>query len=112
MHDTAYHSADFFAKVYGTQGALVVDIGGMNVNGSVKSCFTNKNMNYICIDMEKDTINNSVDIVVKPGEKLPFDDGSVDIVISTSCFEHDPCFWLTFKEMCRIVKLGGFCLLN
>ena len=46
-------------------------------------------MKFVCIDMEADP---SVDILVQPGEKLPFEDGSVDLIVSTSCFEHDPCF--------------------
>jgi len=50
--------------------------------------------------------------VNKPGDKLPFDTESIDNVISTSCFEHDPCFWITFKEMCRITKPGGFIYVN
>jgi SAM-dependent methyltransferase len=54
----------------------------------------------------------SVDVVIPPGEKLPFEDGSVDLIVSTSCFEHDPCFWLTFKEMTRIVKLSGYIYIN
>jgi SAM-dependent methyltransferase len=112
MHDTAYHSADYFAGTYGNKRDLVVDIGGMNVNGSVKSCFTNRNMEYVCVDIEEDLVHNSVDFIIKPGDKLPFEDGSVDIVVSTICFEHDPCFWLTCKEMCRIVKLGGFIYIN
>lgn len=53
--------------------------------------------------MESDS---SVDIIVPPGEKIPFDDGSI---VSTSYFEHDPCFWLTFKEM---TKPSGFIYIN
>jgi SAM-dependent methyltransferase len=109
MHDTAYAAAYFFASVYGKKDALVVDIGGLNVNGSTRPCFEERNMKFICIDIEK---HDSVDIVIKPGDRLPFEDGSVDIVVSTSCFEHDPCFWLTFKEMCRITKLGGYIYVN
>lgn len=41
-----------------------------------------------------------------------FENGSIDIVISTSCFEHDPCFWMTFREMARIVKLDGYVYVN
>lgn len=59
--------------------------------------------------MEKDP---SVDIIVEPGEKLPFEDESVDLIVSTFCFEHDPCFWMTFKEMCRIVKPTGYIYVN
>jgi len=109
MHDTASISGKAFADSYGIQNGLVVDIGGRNVNGSLRACFETKGIKFICVDMEAD---NSVDIVVPPGEKLPFEDGSVDLIVSTSCFEHDPCFWLTFKEMTRIIKPSGHIYIN
>ena len=56
--------------------------------------------------------DSSVDIVIDPCEKLPFEDGSVDLIVSTSCFEHDPCFWITFKEMTRIIKPSGYIYIN
>lgn len=105
MHDTALASGKFFAETYGAANKVVVDIGGKNVNGSLRSFFESLGMKFICVDMDK---HSSVDIVVKPGDKLPFETGSIDMVVSSSCFEHDPCFWITFKEMTRIVKLGGF----
>lgn len=109
MHLTASKSGELFAKTYGGVGKVVVDIGGKNVNGSLRSFFETLGMKYICVDMEADP---SVDIVIKPGDKLPFETGSVDLVVSTSCFEHDPCFWITFKEMTRITKLGGCIYVN
>jgi SAM-dependent methyltransferase len=66
-------------------------------------------MEYVGVDFEPGA---NVDIVVKPGQQLPFDDGSFDLVISTSCLEHDPCPMLSFREMCRVVKLGGFIYAN
>jgi SAM-dependent methyltransferase len=105
MHDTSLASGACFAMVYGKAGQTVVDIGGLDVNGSLRPYFIKQKINYICVDMEA---HPSVDIVVKPGEKLPFETGSIDMVISTSCFEHDPCFWITFREMCRIVKPNGY----
>jgi SAM-dependent methyltransferase len=105
MHDTASISGKLFAEIYGGENKVVLDIGGRNVNGSLRSFFENLGMKYICIDIEEDV---SVDIVVKPGDKLPFEDSSIDLIVSTSCFEHDPCFWLTFKEMTRLTKLCGF----
>ena len=105
MHDTAYICGKLFADLYGGLNKVVLDIGGKNVNGSLRIFFENLGMKYICLDIEEDS---SVDIVVKPGDKLPFDNGSIDLIVSTSCFEHDPCFWITFKEMTRIIKLGGF----
>jgi SAM-dependent methyltransferase len=109
MHPTASVSGQAFSESYGIQNGLVVDIGGRDVNGSLRIFFEEKDMKYICVDMESD---KSVDIVVPPGEKLPFEDGSVDLIVSTSCFEHDPCFWLTFKEMTRIIKPTGFIYIN
>lgn len=109
MHDTAAGAGSSFSKVYGGPGKTVVDIGGQDINGSLRSFFTEKGMKYICVDMIEDP---SVDIIVKPGEKLPFETGSIDLIVSTSCFEHDPCFWLTFKEMARILKMGGYIYMN
>jgi SAM-dependent methyltransferase len=104
-----YTSSISFAESYGIQNGLVIDIGGRNVNGSLRDFFETKGMKFICIDMEADA---SVDIVIPPGEKLPFEDGSVDLIVSTSCFEHDPCFWLTFREITRIIKPSGYIYIN
>ena len=109
MHYTSLKSGQAFSNSYEIQNGLVIDLGGRNVNGSLRSFFEEKGMTFICIDMEAD---KSVDIVIPPGEKLPFEDGSVDLIVSTSCFEHDPCFWLTFKEMTRIIKPSGYIYIN
>ena len=112
MHDTSLLAGSTFSEIFGGPNKIVIDIGGMDVyncGATLRKFFEEKGMKYICVDLE---YHSTVDIVVKPGEKLPFDDGSVDLIVSTSCFEHDPCFWLTFKEMCRIVKVGGYIYVN
>jgi SAM-dependent methyltransferase len=109
MHDTASYAGSKFAEAYGKENFTVVDIGGLNVNGSLREFFESKGMKYICVDIEK---HPSVDVVIQPGGKLPFDTGSIDLIVSTSCFEHDPCFWMTFKEMGRILKMGGHVYVN
>lgn len=109
MHLTSLKSGESFSETYGNEGFTVVDIGGRNVNGSLRKFFEDKNMKYICVDMEKD---QSVDVLINPGEKLPFEDNSIDLIVSTSCFEHDPCFWMTFKEMTRILKKDGYIYIN
>jgi len=65
MHNSALISGNAFAEAYGIKDGIVVDIGGRNVNGSLKSAF--EDMKFICVD-----------IIVEPGEKLPFEDESVD----------------------------------
>ena len=109
MHYTSLHSGKFFAETYGKENLTILDIGGSDVNGSLRQFFTDNNMKYICIDIEP---HPSVDIVIQPGDKFPFETGSIDLIVSTSCFEHDPCFWITFKEMCRVLKIGGFLYIN
>jgi len=109
MHDTANICGKLFAENYGGLNKTVIDIGGKNVNGSLRPFFESLGMKYICLDMEED---DSVDIIVKPTDKLPFEDGSIDLIVSTSCFEHDPCFWITFKEMTRVIKFDGFIYIN
>jgi predicted SAM-dependent methyltransferase len=109
MHHTALMGGKFFAEKYGEVDKVVLDIGGLNVNGSLRPFFENLGMKYICLDINQ---HKSVDIVINPGDKLPFDNGSIDLIVSSSCFEHDPCFWITFKEMTRILKLGGFIYVN
>lgn len=104
MHYTAELSGLAFCNMYGKEGFTVVDIGGLNVNGSLRKHFEAKNMKFICVDIEA---HSSVDVVINPGDRLPFETGSVDLIVSSSCFEHDPCFWMTFREMCRIIKKGG-----
>lgn len=109
MHDTALISGSLFAQCYVKRGMKVLDIGGQDINGSLRKPFEDVGAEYICVDIEA---GKNVDIVVKPGESLPFETGSIDIIISTSCFEHDPCFWMSFIEMCRILKIDGFIYVN
>jgi len=109
MHDTALACGQIVAKIFARPGVCVVDIGGLSVTGSLRGAFEERGAAFISIDMQA---HPSVDVVVKPGDPLPFPTGSIDLVISSSCFEHDPMFWMTFRELTRIVKLGGFIYMN
>jgi SAM-dependent methyltransferase len=109
MHDTAYVSGSLFAQVYGKAGMSVLDVGGQDVNGTLRKPFEGLGMKYISLDIEA---GKNVDVVMKPGEEFPFPDESFDLIVSTSCFEHDPCFWMTFREICRVLKKGGYFYVN
>ena len=52
------------------------------------------------------------DIVVEDAYSLPFGNDYFDAVVSTSCFEHDQMFLLTFIEVARVAKAGGFIYIN
>lgn len=110
MHPSAYENCLKFFKKYISSMILsslkVVDFGSYNVNGCLKPIF--KDCDYAGIDMSS---GPNVDIVCT-GDKTPFESDSVDVVLSSSNFEHDDCFWMTFLEMARVVKPGGYIYIN
>jgi SAM-dependent methyltransferase len=109
MHDTAFASGSLFGMLYGKENCKVLDVGGQDVNGSLRQSYQINKMNYTSLDIEE---HPSVDVVMKPGDPFPFEDESFDLIVSTSCFEHDPCFWMTFREMCRVIKKSGYIYVN
>lgn len=109
MHPSAYMFATQFYNTYCrglVDNATVVDFGAYDVNGTLKPIFAKHN--YIGIDMSE---GPNVDIVCD-NSKTPFENNTIDVVVSSSCFEHDECFWETFLEMCRIIKEGGYIYIN
>jgi SAM-dependent methyltransferase len=64
---------------------------------------------YIGIDIAP---GPGVDVVLQDPYRFPFEDSRFDAVVSTSCFEHDQMFWLTFLEMARVARGGGYIYLN
>lgn len=104
MHTTAYENCEKFAKRYCKKGLKVLDVGSMDVNGTVRPIF--KDYDYTGMDIAE---GKNVDVVQEPWI-FPFDDNSFDVIVSTSCLEHDPKFWVTVKEMMRVSK--GYIYLN
>lgn len=110
MHPTALINAKSFFDTYANEltSPLVIDIGAQDVNGSLRSVAPD-NVRYLGVDF----INGKgVDIVLEDPYKLPFDDNSVDIVLSSSCFEHSEMFWILYLEIIRIMKPNGLFYLN
>jgi hypothetical protein len=106
MHPSAYKNAEYFFKKYCYQHInekIVVDVGSLNVNGTMKPIFENA-LKYIGIDQ---CDGKNVDIVGS-SHNIPLPDQYADITISSSCFEHDNMFWISFLEMCRITKQNGY----
>jgi SAM-dependent methyltransferase len=112
MHDSARKNGDNFFGVYGksfTDKELkIVEVGSQNVNGSLKTSAP-EHCEYVGLDFEP---GKGVDIVLKDAYSFPLEDNSVDIVVSSSCFEHADMFWLTYLEIMRILKPKGIFYLN
>jgi SAM-dependent methyltransferase len=114
LHTTAFENCQDFFKVYGPHfqqpGATphVVEIGSQNVNGSLRSIFPEQ-FRYTGVDF---AVGNGVDLVLEDPYSLPIESESIDIVLSSSCFEHSEMFWLVFLEILRVLKPGGLFYLN
>lgn len=84
----------------------VLEIGSLNINGSVRQFF--ENCDYTGIDVAKGTC---VDIVSK-GEDFNAENNSYDVGISCECFEHNPHWIETFSNMIRMTKNDGIIIMT
>ena len=81
---------DFFAE------KKVLEIGSLDINGSVRQFFLD--CEYHGVDLEP---GPGVDHVGQ-GQDIDFADDYFDTVISTECFEHNPFWRETFRNMVRM----------
>lgn len=91
------------------EGDYVLDVGSRITEGSIGynhliKVYSNVKCNYVGLDIEK---GDNVDVVVDPC-KWNIKSNFFDIVISGQTLEHCKFFWLTFKEMARVLKKGGY----
>lgn len=109
MHLSALHIGRLVLEHYlPLEPARVLEIGSFDVNGTLRNSAP-PTAEYVGLDFEA---GPGVDCVVKSGEPWPVEDNSFDLVLATSALEHDPAFWMTFLEMCRKAKDGGFIYIN
>src|SRR5664279_5161975 len=84
----------------------VLEVGSWDVNGSIRSMF--KECEYLGIDVAE---GPGVDLVCK-GEDIQLPDHTFDVVMSCECFEHNLAWEETFRNMIRMLKLGGLCVVT
>lgn len=90
----------YYAEIL--SNAVILEIGSYNVNGTVRNLF-GQAKEYIGADL---TPGPGVD-VVKSGHELDYPDGYFTLTLSCECFEHNP-YWLeTFRNMIRMTRRGG-----
>jgi len=82
----------------------VLDVGSLDINGSNRYLF--ENCSYTGIDVGE---GKNVDIVSKCHE-FNSPDKTYDTIISTECFEHDPHFKDSIKNIIRMLKTNGLFL--
>jgi SAM-dependent methyltransferase len=115
MHDSALQNFKDFKKNYldpiETEKQInIIEIGSYSVNSNIRSIITdNKKFKYTGLDIEK---GPNVDIILNDPYKLPYENDTIDCVISISVFEHTDFFWLTYLEILRVLKPEGIFFLN
>ncbi len=91
---------DFFS------GTKVLEIGSLDINGSVRRFFNS--CAYTGIDIGP---GQQVDIICK-GENFPEKADQYDVVISTEVFEHTENWDLIFLNMLRLMKRNGMIIFS
>jgi hypothetical protein len=79
-------------------GVKVLEIGSLNINGTVRQFFNN--CDYTGVDL---AVGKDVD-VVQFGHLLKYADGHFNTSISCECFEHDEHWAKTFSNMVRMTN--------
>jgi SAM-dependent methyltransferase len=106
MHDTAKFYGERFLDVYSpaiknlsATVPLVLEVGAGD-DATFKNKCAELGLNYQGMDQIHSPDPDAV-------YRLPAMDNSVDMVVSSSCFEHDEFFWITFLEIMRVLKPHG-----
>ena len=110
MHRTALRHGQLFFETYlkDVENPTIVDVGALDVEGSLRSVAPHK-AKYIGVDF---AAGSGVDVILDDPYVLPFEDGSIDVVVSSSCYEHAEFFWLSFLEVLRVMRPSGLFYLN
>src|SRR5438045_6522994 len=109
MHDTAFQIGSLAMNIYADlRSASILEVGSQAVNGSLRENAL-PTTRYVGIDIEAGA---GVDLIVEPGQPFPVEENSFDLGMASSVFEHDPCFWMAFVQMCRATRAGGYIYVN
>lgn len=116
MHRSSYLRMEYLLNYYrpiwkkeNTVPAKVLDIGSYDQNGTYKELFRDTAVSYTGLDMTK---GPNVDIVPKDVYQWnEIESQTYDLVISGQVFEHIEYPWLTIREIERILKPSGMCII-
>jgi len=82
-------------------GVKVLEIGSLNINGTVRDYFSD------CVYTGSD-VNKGKDVdIVSRTKDLPFEESSFDTIISAECFEHDSEYNESIIKIMGLLKEGG-----
>ena len=105
MHDSLHKYVEAKVLQRQLQDKNVLEVGSLNVNGSIRQLFTG---NYLGVDMRE---GEGVDQVCN-AHALSIENESFDVIVSVEMLEHDDMFWLSIAEMGRVLKPNGYFILT
>lgn len=88
------------------KNAQVLEVGSLNINGTVRIFF--EGCEYLGIDIGP---GKDVDLVC-PAHELTTTPNTFNTTISCECFEHDKYWVRTFKKMFDLTKPGGLVIFS
>jgi SAM-dependent methyltransferase len=113
MHPTAQTHSQLFFNTYAQKTLAfvtkphVLEIGP-GTDFTIYNQY-NQTFEYTGIDF---SLAAPATVLTQDPHKLPFDDNSFDVVVSSSSFEHVEFFWVSFLEIIRVLKPTGLFYLN
>ena len=107
MHDNSLKLMKRFVDDHvSLEGDKILDVGSGDVNGTFRQILSPaQQLHYTGLDIEAGPNVDYYPDDPDCWDALP--DGSFDIIISGSAFEHMEFFWLTIKEIARVLRPGG-----
>ena len=87
-------------------GTRVVEVGSLDINGTVRQFFTARGVvDYVGIDKVPGRGVDVVGFAAHVLDRLPAQ--SVDVVLYLNTLEHDPEFWFTLQAIGGVLRRGG-----
>lgn len=107
MITTTHDLIKKFLEEHDMKGKKVLDVGSLDVNGSLKEDF--KDYDYTGVDMREGA---NVDVVLNGHDLSKHFKQEFDLVLCFDTLEHDDLFWLTVAEMRKVLKSGGWLIIG
>lgn len=106
MHKSSKDEMTELVRLYDaktTEGYIVLDVGSYDVNGNYRDIIPAR-ARYIGVDA---IAGPNVDVVMPSEYSLPFEDGSIDLVICGQVVEHCRNPFKLIAEVARVMKPGA-----